>query len=341
MSKNSSLDEAPKSNDLFEILSTCSNKQIYLLVDTVFYDDFWDFWSSFQPKARQSWCYLFQNSRYEALTSVSPLLITIEEGGAGETLYYWLLEHPLLFSNACMLIKSQLPLRELLHFWHQRISAIYPNGECDLLACYSSPLLAMFWRSLSPIEQGQFLGEQTHIYLPTVLLLSEQQLNDEPTIATASEFSLLASDPTNDHVEDSENIFSIDVPYRLSDGQYEQLSRSQRRYRMVNDIFLRLSQYFTFVLDIDHLTSLFFSSIDMAQKAYPKESEFSLETFAVYRFVLENDYFDNPDFKALLFQYDLRTSIQMFYQQHPPIYDDLFQSKQTLWITSVEQGSDK
>ncbi|GGJ00607.1 hypothetical protein GCM10007978_42860 [Shewanella hanedai] len=339
MSENSSLDGYPKRYDLFEILSTRSNKQVYLLVDAAFYEDFWDFWSSFQPKARQSWCYLFQNSAYDELRSESPLLIIIEEGEAGETLYYWLLEQPQLFSKACMLIESLLSLHQLLHFWHQRISAMYPNGECDLLTCYSSPLLALFWPSLSPKEQADFVGIDNQIYLPTCLLLNEaQRLDNSAEIETG--FSLLTWAQI-DEDGTADNTFSIDSPYRLSDSQYELLTRSQRRHRMVNDIFLRLSQYFAFVLDINQLSALFFSSIEIAKEAYPDEAEFSFETFAVYRFVLDNDYFETSDFKALQPKYDLRTSIQMFSQLNPPIYDKPFQSKQALWITNVEQGSDE
>ena len=339
MSENSSLDGSPKRYELFEILSARSNKQVYLLVDIVFYEDFWVFWLSFQPKARQSWCYLFQHSAYDELRSESPLLVTIEEGEAGESLYYWLLEQPQLFSKACILIESQLSLHELLHFWQQRISAMYPNGECDLLACYSSPLLASFWPSLSPNEQADFVGKDSKLYLPTCLLLSEAQRLDNSAEIGAC-FSLLTCQKVDgDGIAD--NIFSIDTPYRLSDSQYELLTRSQRRHRMVNDIFLRLSQYFAFVLNIDHLATLFFSSIEMAKEAYPDEAEFSFETFAVYRFVLDHDYFECSDFKALSPKYDLRTSIQMFSQLNPPIYDESFQSKQALWITSAAQGIDE
>lgn len=336
MNDNPSLVECPKQYDLFEILSAASSKQVYLLVDTIYYDDFWVFWSSFQPKASQFWCYLFQHSAYDELRSESPLLVTIEEGEAGETLYYWLLEQPQLFSKACLLIESPLSLHELLHFWHQRMSAIYPNGERQLLACYSSLLLASFWPSLSPNEQADFVGKDSQIYLPRCLLLSEEQRLDNSAEIDAC-FSLLTCAQI-DEGEAADNIFSIDSPYRLSDSQYALLTRSQRRHRMVNDIFLRLSQYFAFVLDINHLSALFFSSIEIAKEAYPDEAEFSFETFAVYRFVLTHDYFEEEAFKALLLKHDLRTSIQMFNQLNPPIYDELFRAKQALWITSVEQG---
>ncbi|GIU51068.1 hypothetical protein TUM4438_39370 [Shewanella sairae] len=336
MGENSSIEGSPKRYDLFEILSTRSNKQVYLLVDTVFYEGFWDFWSSFQPKARQSWCYLFQNSAYDELRAESPLLITIEEGEAGETLYFWLLDQPQLFSKACMLIESQLYLHQLLHFWHQRISAIYPNGECNLLTCYSSPLLGSFWPSLSPKEQADFIGIDNRIYLPWCLLLSEAQ-RVANSAEKATGFSLLTGAQNNGDGTD-ESSFSIDSPYRLSDSQYELLTRSQRRHRMVNDIFLRLSQYFVFELNIDQLNWLFCNSIEVAKEISPGESECSFETFAVYRFVLEHDYFEKEAFKALMLKHDLRTSIQMFNQLNPPIYDEIFRAKQALWLTGVEQG---
>lgn len=337
MSDNRSLAEHSKQYDLFKILSEGSNKQVFLLVDPHHYDDFWTFWSSFQPKARQLWCYLFQESAYEALMSASPLIVVIEEGGAGETLYYWLLEQTNLFNKACILLESQCSLTELRHFWHQRISAIYPNGEQELLACYSPVVLAMLWPSLSSKEQLDFLGANTQIYLPSELLLDEE-LAVQSDGKGEVRFSLL-SVPTDTALA-TEVIFSRDNPYRLSDSQYERLSREQRRHRMVNDIFLRLSQYFSFELNINQLSWLFLNSIEVAKESYPDESEFSFETFAVYRFVLEHDYFEKEAFKALMLKHDLRTSIQMFNQLNPPIYDEIFRAKQALWLAGVGQGSD-
>ncbi|ACA86787.1 DUF4123 domain-containing protein [Shewanella woodyi] len=337
MSDNRSLAEHSKQYDLFKILSEGSNRQVFLLVDPNHYDDFWTFWSSFQPKARQLWCYLFQESSYEALMSASPLIVVIEEGGAGETLYYWLLEQTSLFNKACILLESQCSLTELRHFWHQRISAIYPNGEQELLACYSPVVLAMLWPSLSSQEQLDFLGANTQFYLPCESVPDEEQVAQSDGKGEVR-FSLL-SKPAGTAAA-TEVIFSRDNPYRLSDSQYELLSRSQRRHRMVNDIFLRLSQYFSFELNIDQLSWLFLNSIEVAKESYPDESEFSFETFAVYRFVLEHDYFEKEAFKALMLKHDLRTSIQMFNQLNPPIYDEIFRAKQALWLAGVEQGSD-
>lgn len=339
MSESSSVDGTSVHYDLFQILNADTSKQVYLLVDPAFYDDFWPFWSSFQPKARQLWCDLFQNGPYDALASMSPLIIKIEEGGAGETLYYWLVKQSELFNKACLLIESRLSLNELRDFWQQRISAIYPNEQCDLLVSYSPPLLKLFWLSLSANEQALFLAEDTDIYLPAALFLQDMQDSAAIKPPSANCFSRLTCHPLDALQAATDNGFSIEAPYKLNDSQYELLSRNQRRYRMVNDIFLRLSQYFTFVLDIDHISSLFYSSIEMAKANYPNESEFALETFAVYRFVLENDYYQNAEFKALQSTYDLRTSIQIFSQQQPSLFDDRFQSKQALWLTSEEQGS--
>ena len=338
MNENSHLDKDGMGDDLFGILSTRSNQQIYLLVDVVLYEDFWSFWSSFQPKAQSSWCYLFQDSPYDDSRSTSPILVLIDEGQAGETLYYWLLERSAFFSKACMLIKSTLSLHELRYFWLPRMTAIYPNGEGYLFASYSSPLLAIFWFTLSVNEQANFLGEYTDIYLPTSLFLSEKKTCDKASESDGCFTVLMVS---NHIVAPTKAVFSIDSPYILSDSQYERLTREERRHRMVNDIFLRLSQYVSFALNIEHLSALYFNSIELAKKRCPGERDFSFETFAAYRFVLENDYFEEPAFKALLSKYDLRTCIQMFTELNPPIYDEIFREKQTLWLTDAEEGSNE
>ena len=107
---------------------------------------------------------------------------------------------------------------------------------------------------------------------------------------------------------------------------------------MANDVFLRLSQHVRFEPDIEHIKHLFVSSIVLAEAMYPNESAFAFETFAVYRFILGKDYFEEPEFTSLMEKHDLRASIQTYYQSCFTPQDTLWQQQQTQWISTISQG---
>lgn len=292
----------PLENNLFHILNMREGVQTYLLVDTVLFEGFWTFWANFQPLARQSWCALFQHSPYEHLLTDSPLLVEVQPGGAGETLLYWLVEQPEAFNAGCMLFSGAGLLSEALQFWQRRMNCRVPEpyfNEDEPLthfACYTPAVMTLFWSTLSTHEQVSFLEPDWVIYLR-----NEAEL-----------FLPLSAHSPSNNMEVEED--GYDIPYSLNESQYEQLTRARRRHMMANDIFLRVSQYVNVELNIEHIKSLFISSIQLAEDMYPQENPYAFETFAVYRFILSPDFFKTAVFTQLMETLDLRTSVHTYYQ---------------------------
>jgi|GEM_PF-3072100 len=345
----------PENNEarkLFSLMSEQPELQTYLLVNTLLAPKFWEFWPNFQQQLEAEACFLFAQSKYQELQSISPIIVPIKDGSVGETLYYWMLENQAQAQQSMLLCQAQLDLAAMQQHWQNRLDCIYPNGDESLLNAYSPGTLKLFLPSLSPEQQQGFIQPLHRIYRlvePAPETDPQAGLDASERVAATDQAasSLLAKPQTPQQdawhclgqAEAAIKLLPFPQPYVLNDYQHGVLTQAYRRHQMANDIYSRLSQYHNFELELEHIHQLFLHSIEQAAELYPDADELGHETWATYRFILGSHFFQHPQFLALLQSHNLRSAIERFNRQEKYQQELQQDFDQQQWLVSDSAAS--
>lgn len=91
MSESPHTEISTEAVSLFDVMSNAAGT-LYLLVDKQLFPELDEFWNAFSGRHDARSIPLYLNTEYHQLLEYSPLLIEIENGNPGETLFHWLLE---------------------------------------------------------------------------------------------------------------------------------------------------------------------------------------------------------------------------------------------------------
>lgn len=309
---------------LFDIYNH-SEQPVYWLVAADVHPEFQEFWLAQIQNNPCHWCRVFDGSRFEAYSGASPLLIRIEDGSPGETLFHWVLdalrgaakaEDPSApnsafdspFENIGQIWQSPEDLQALKQQLQPWLTCHYPFDETSLFEFYRNPVMRRWLLVLSPEDKTALIGTAT-LYLPgvpdseadTYFWYSAQlpQINS----TTTRQLSLQ---------KQRQQQLTEQGGYRLSKAHYSQIFYEDRIERIVMQIYQQLVQQQGELFDPAWVQLRFEQSLELGRRLYPQEDDITIETFALYRFLISSEFYQHSEFIRLTREYSIRDSIGLF-----------------------------
>lgn len=283
---------------LFEVMNSFSGMN-YILVDRALFPEFDTFWEAFSSRSDINATPLYRGTVYDYLVDFSPILIEVEEGGPGETIFYWLQEQGEYYQRFGFFGVSYTDSLEAIQaHWAKWVTCIYPNSDKALLRFYDPSVLIRLWGVFGEQQQAVFIGDNNRVFLPHGQLLQELTLTG----------ALVADTVCIDEQE-------MSYPLQLSQSQYDVLFYDQRVKALASALHAEIAPNYAWLLPYRNVEALIWQGLALAEQKYPNDSTFAWETYAVYRFHLSSHFDEHPDFKALLKLHALRDAIGIFYQR--------------------------
>lgn len=333
---NVNRDDRQKPIRLFDIYNR-SEQPVYWLVAADVHPEFHDFWQAQIQNNPCHWCRLFDGSDFEVYSGASPLLIRIEDGGPGETLFHWVLdalreaadtedpsastnvstddsnnvsnsafESP--FENIGQIWQSPDDLHRLKQQLQPWLTCHYPFNETSLFEFYRNPVMRRWLSVLSPEDKITLIGTAT-LYLPG-LPDSEADTyfwytGQSPQITPATSGSLAVQKQRQQQLTEQGG-------HSLSKAHYSQIFYEDRIERIVMQIYQQRVQQQGELFDPAWVQLRFEQSLELGHRLYPQEDDITIETFALYRFLISSEFYQHPEFIRLTREYSLRDSIGLF-----------------------------
>ena len=301
---------------LFEVMSDTSDT-LYLLVDKQLFPNLEEFWGAFSGRHDARSIPLYQDTEYHQLLEFSPLLIEIENGNPGETLFHWLLEQGDAFLRFGLVGVYPGSLRDIQTHWVKWLTCIYPNGDQAILRFYDFSVLQKLWRVFTAHQQSAFCGKHNALYGPhtpeknqALIKIPDQAWLNEQQIESQQNFTKLI----------------------LSQAQYDALFYEKRVNALACKLHEDLAPQYGWLLPYVNVKARFWEGLAIAAEKYPNESTLAHETYSMYRFYLSSHFDDHPDFQILLRQYPLREAIKFFHERFQREPDLLHEYKQEGWL---------
>lgn len=288
-----------ESVSLFDVMSNTTGT-LYLLVDKQLFPKLDEFWSAFSGRHDAQSIPLYRDTEYHHLLEFSPLLIEVENGNPGETLFHWLLEQGDAFHRFGLVGVYPGPLSDIQAHWAKWLTCIYPNGDQAILRFYDFSVLQKLWRVFTANQQSAFCGQHDSLYAPlspekkqALVKISGQAWLNEPQIESQKAFTQLT----------------------LTQVQYDVLFYENRVNTLACKLHEELAPHYGWLLPYVNVKARLWEGLAIAAEKYANESSLAHETFAMYRFYLSSHFDDHPDFQRLLRQYSLRESIKHFHDR--------------------------
>ncbi|MBD1556999.1 DUF4123 domain-containing protein [Vibrio sp. S9_S30] len=301
---------------LFDVMSDTSGT-LYLLVDKQLFPTLDEFWGAFSGRHDARWVPLYQGTEYHQLLDFSPLLIEIENGNPGETLFHWLLEQGESFLRFGLVGVYPGSLKAIQAHWAKWLTCIYPNGDRALLRFYDFSVLQKLWQVFTQQQQAALCGQHLSLYAPysseknqALIKISDQTWLSEQQLESQKAFTQLT----------------------LTQTQYDTLFYEQRVNALAGKLHAELAPQYGWLLPYVNVKGRFWEGLTIAAEKYPNESSLAHETYAMYRFYLSSHFDDHPDFHTLLRQYPLRESIKHFHERFQREPDLLNEYRQEGWL---------
>ncbi|SHF24996.1 DUF4123 domain-containing protein [Vibrio gazogenes] len=126
---------------LIELLeyTEAQDSTLYLMLDVATQDNFWQHWQSRLLAQAPEWQYLYHQTSFDHLKSVSPILIRVTDGNVGNDILQFLPD-----TNWGCLFVSPFSLDALLKHWQCWMTIYLPNGQESLFRLYSPRILQLF-----------------------------------------------------------------------------------------------------------------------------------------------------------------------------------------------------
>lgn len=301
---------------LFDVMSNTSGT-LYLLVDKQLFPKLDEFWHAFSHRHDARFIPLYRDTEYHQLLEFSPLLIEIENGNPGETLFHWLLEQGDAFLRFGLVGVYPGSLSHIQAHWAKWLTCIYPNGDQAILRFYDFSVIQKLWRVFTENQQSAFCGKHDSLYAPlcpeknqALIKISDQAWLSEQQI-------------------DSQKVFA---QLTLTQTQYDALFYEKRVNALACKLHEELAPQYGWLLPYVNVKARFWEGLSIAAKKYPNESSLTHETYAMYRFYLSSHFDDHPDFHKLLRQCPLRESIKHFHERCQREPDLLNEYTQEGWL---------
>ncbi|CCN49849.1 hypothetical protein MADA3029_1220062 [Vibrio nigripulchritudo MADA3029] len=316
MPESSNDDIDTESVSLFDIMSNTTGT-LYLLVDKQLFPKLDEFWNAFSGRHDARSIPLYRDTEYHQLLDFSPLLIEIENGNPGETLFHWLLEQGDAFLRFGLVGVYPGSLNDIQIHWAKWLTCIYPNGDQAILRFYDFSVLQKLWRVFTSNQQSAFSGQHDSLYAPhspektqALVKISDQAWLNEQQIESQKAFTQLT----------------------LTQIQYDALFYEKRVNALACKLHEELAPRYGWLLPYVNVRERFWEGLSIAIEKFPDESSLAHETYAMYRFYLSSHFDDHPDFQKLLRQYPLRESIKHFHERSRREPDLLNEYKQEGWL---------
>ena len=306
--------ENEKAVSLFDVMSA-SSATLYLLVDKQLFPELEEFWSAFSNRSDTKWMPLYQNSDYHQLLDYSPLLIEVESGNAGETLFHWLLEQGESYLRFGLVGVYPGTLNDVQKHWSRWLTCLYPNGDKALLRSYDPSVIDKLWRVFTTSQAKSFCGDHIALYSPYG--------NDK------SEALVKLTDRDWHNDELNEEPFT---QLKLTQTQYDCLFYEQRINSLASTLHEKLAPKYGWLLPYVNVKKRYWEGLAIAKGKFPEESPLAHETYAMYRFYLSSHFDDHPEFQRLFKQFPLRESIKHFHERFKREPDLLDSYSQEGWL---------
>lgn len=280
---------------IFDIVrSEASN--LYIVVDISKFEGGVDYWKSLYRQCQEEWRLLPNHYGIQCYPVAELLLLSIREGLATESLLLWLLSHQHYPEVGVVLLTATAGIDEVQQACMPRHTCIYPDGR-HVFFPFHDPTLLKTWLAMTDLPTRQhFEAPFLAIYVPEVV----------DACYSNSQFECI-SEPASSSV-----LLSHAYENRLSAETYRVLTNPARHQYLVRALFVRASEYYPFMLNIEWLERRFMSGIGLAKKLYPAASEDEWESWSAHRWIIGSDYYLHPQFIKLVSHYSLSMAIKKF-----------------------------
>ncbi|MFP1744314.1 DUF4123 domain-containing protein [Lonsdalea quercina] len=275
---------------LFEIIRN-KTSPLYAIIDVMCYPALPDYWRAFHQSAKNQWRQLDSPIFPDALRAVAPIIVELEEGNCGETLLLWTQSQD-YGHQGTLLMAADMPLDEMVKYWQQRVVCRGPTGQETLFRSYGPDALALWWATISPEAQVDFLAPARQLFLPAE---TRESVDYVPLLE--EEIFLPAT-----------NNYQIS----LNQTQFDLLTHDNRLRCLANQLFMYVSERTFFLLDIELLRKRFISGIDLAKGLYPRATDAECEAWSAHRWIIGSEFYHHPHFIHLTMNHALGKCIQLF-----------------------------
>ncbi|MCE0559154.1 DUF4123 domain-containing protein [Motilimonas sp. E26] len=258
--------------------SLAQQHYLYLLLDVAKFDEFWEQWQARSNKAQTQWCYLYQKTRFDHLSQVSPLLIQVEEGEFADDVLQWL--SALLSNDWGILFSSTLTLESVLSHWQSWLTCFLPNGSETLFRFYEPNIMALFLtdESFDDNDRQTLVGVCGEIFLATEIPHQYTRLY----VNTEREDVCLPNAPW--FYFEQEQLDAID-------GLYYQ----ERLSELAVELF-KLAPSICMPLSKRQVKAGLHQGIELAKQQFPNAPSKAKEHFSLQRFLLGSRFYQHASF---------------------------------------------
>lgn len=290
------------------LFQACQNTQannVFFLFNQRLYPEVHELWGAMKNRTDNEWLALYQHTMLDGLTDMSPLLIKVADGNPGETLFWALNQAMSDVVHAGFIIETDWSLEELHQHWLQWIDVLKPNDEPLHLPVYFPLLFQRLWDVLDEKEKIRFKGKQYRLY--TLIKNAEGECVLQP-------FSEFAGVET-DHEPQAF------IHYQFTQQSFDDYFYPERIEALVTGLYEKYYQESDQTLE--WVREHFHEGLALAKQKYLSTDTIDQETFATYRFILGNRFYEHPEFARVHGANSLRDRIDRFADITRRVRDEL------------------